>query len=46
MDVSELETLAWQRARTRRVIEMCAAVVSGGVLVTMVTIFYRILIRS
>lgn len=46
MDVSELETLAWQRARTRRLIEMGAAIVSGGVLVTMVTIFYRILTRT
>jgi hypothetical protein len=46
MDVSELENLAWQRARMRRVLETCAAIVSTGVLVTMVTIFYRILIRS
>ncbi len=46
MDVSELENLAWQRARTRRFLETCAAVVSTGVLVTMVTIFYRILMRS
>lgn len=46
MDVSELETQAWQRARMRRMMEMCAAILSGGVLVTMFTVFYRILTRS
>ncbi len=45
MDVSEFETEAWQRARTRKLIELGAAILSGGVLVTMVTIFYRILTR-
>jgi hypothetical protein len=41
-----METLAWQRARTRRFLETCAAILSGGVLVVMVTIFYRILTRT
>lgn len=45
MDVSEMETEAWHRARTRRFIELGAAILSGGLLVTMVTIFYRILTR-
>lgn len=43
MDVSEFETEAWQRARVRKMIELGAAILSGGLLVTMVTIFYRIL---
>ncbi len=43
MDVSEFETEAWNRARTRKLIELGAAVVSCGVLVTLVTVFYRIL---
>lgn len=43
MDVSELEIAAWSRARTRRLLELGAAILSCGVLATMVTIFYSIL---
>jgi hypothetical protein len=43
--VSEFETEAWNRARTRRIMELAAAILSGGVLVTMVTVFYSILTR-
>ncbi len=43
--MSEAETEAWNRARTRRIIELLAAIASGGILVTMVTVFYSILSR-
>jgi hypothetical protein len=43
--VSDFETEAWNRARTRRIVELLAAIASGGILVTMVTIFYSILTR-
>ena len=46
MDVSELESQAWHRARTRKLIELGAAILSCGLLVTVVTVCYRILIRS
>jgi hypothetical protein len=45
MDVSEMETEAWHRARTRRLMELGAAILSGGLLVAMVTVFYSILTR-
>jgi hypothetical protein len=45
MDVSELETLAWHRARIRRLMEAGAAVLSAGLLAGMVTVFYSILTR-
>ncbi len=45
MDVSELETLAWHRARMRRLIEAGAAVLSTGLLAVLVTVFYSILTR-
>jgi len=43
--VTNFETEAWNRARTRRIIELIAAIASGGLLVTMVTVFYSILTR-
>jgi hypothetical protein len=43
--VSDFDTQAWNRARTRRILELLAAIASGGVLVTMVTVFYQILSR-
>jgi len=43
--VSDFETEAWNRARTRRILELLAAIASGGILVTMVTVFYQILTR-
>ena len=43
--MTNFETEAWNRARTRRIIELLAAIASGGVLVTMVTVFYSILSR-
>jgi hypothetical protein len=43
--VSDAETEAWNRARTRRVIEIFAAIASGGILITMVCVFYSILTR-
>jgi len=43
--VSDFETEAWNRVRTRRIIELLAAIASGGILVTMVTVFYQILSR-
>jgi hypothetical protein len=43
--MSDFETEAWNRARTRRIIEVCAAIASGGLLVTMLTVFYSILTR-
>jgi hypothetical protein len=43
--VSDFETEAWNRARTRKILEVVAAVASGGILVTMVTVFYQILSR-
>jgi hypothetical protein len=43
MDASELETLAWHRARIRRLLEAGAAVLSAGFLAAMVTVFYSIL---
>lgn len=43
MDFSELENQAWQRARTRKLIELGAAILSCGLLVTVVTVCYRIL---
>ncbi|HVV17032.1 MAG TPA: hypothetical protein VHH90_07495 [Polyangia bacterium] len=45
MDVSEMETLAWHRARMRRLLEAGAAVLSAGLLAAMVTVFYTILTR-
>ena len=43
--MTNFETEAWNRARTRRIIELIAAIASGGLLVTMVTVFYSILTR-
>jgi len=43
--VSNFETEAWNRARTRRIIELLAAIASGGLLVMMVSVFYSILTR-
>lgn len=45
MDVSELESQAWHRARARKMIELAAAILSCGLLVTVVTVCYRILTR-
>jgi hypothetical protein len=43
--VSQSETEAWNRARNRRILELVAAIASGGVLVTMLAVFYSILSR-
>ena len=40
-----METLAWHRARMRRLLEAGAAVLSAGLLATLVTVFYSILTR-
>lgn len=40
-----METMAWHRARMRRLLEAGAAVLSAGFLVTLVTVFYSILTR-
>jgi hypothetical protein len=45
MQVSDLETLAWQRARKHKLIELGAAIVAGGGLVVMLVVFYSILTR-
>jgi len=43
--VSESETIAWNRARRGRLIELGAAIVAGGGLIAMVVVFYTILTR-
>jgi hypothetical protein len=43
--VSEAETVAWNRARRGRFIELGAAIVAGGGLVVMFVVFYTILTR-
>jgi hypothetical protein len=45
MQVSEAETLAWNRARRGRLIELGAAIMAAGGLVVMVVVFYTILTR-
>jgi hypothetical protein len=45
MQVSEAETLAWNRARRGRLIELAAASAAGGGLVALVVVFYTILTR-
>jgi hypothetical protein len=45
MQVSDLETQAWQRARRNKLIELGAALVAGGGLVVMLVVFYSILTR-
>ncbi len=40
-----METLAWHRARMRRLLEAGAAVLSAGLLATLVMVFYSILTR-
>lgn len=45
MQVSDLETQAWHRARKHRLIELGAAIVAGSGLVVMVMVFYSILTR-
>lgn len=45
MQVSEAETLAWNRARRTRLIELAAAIAAGGGLIAMVMVFYTILTR-
>ena len=44
-DVSDAETIAWQRARRGRRLELAAAIVAGSGLVTMLVVFYSILTR-
>jgi hypothetical protein len=43
--VSEAETIAWNRARRGRLLELAAAIVAGGGLVVMFMVFYTILTR-
>jgi hypothetical protein len=43
--VSEAETIAWNRARRSRWLELGAAIVAGSGLVTMLVVFYTILSR-
>lgn len=43
--MSEAETIAWQRARRGRWLELAAAIVAASGLVTMVVVFYSILTR-
>jgi hypothetical protein len=43
--VSDTETIAWQRARRSRRLELAAAIVAGSGLVTMLVVFYSILTR-
>jgi hypothetical protein len=45
MAVSEAETLAWQRARRSRRLEVVAAIFAGGVVIVMLEVFYSILSR-
>ncbi|HVV53553.1 MAG TPA: hypothetical protein VHO06_28105 [Polyangia bacterium] len=43
--MSDLETLAWQRARRHRLIELGAAIVAGSGLVVLFAVFCSILTR-
>jgi hypothetical protein len=43
--VSDAETIAWQRARRGRRLELVAAIMAGSGLVTLVAVFYSILSR-
>jgi len=43
--VSQAETIAWNRARRRGLIELAAAIVAAGGVVVMVAVFYTILTR-
>jgi hypothetical protein len=43
--LSETETIAWNRARRSRRLELGAAIVAASGLVTMLVIFYNILSR-
>jgi hypothetical protein len=43
--VSQAETLAWNRARRSRMIELAVAIASGGGLIALVVVFYTILTR-
>jgi hypothetical protein len=45
MQVSEAETLAWNRARKNRLLELAAAIAAGGGLIALVMVFYTILTR-
>jgi hypothetical protein len=45
MQVSESETLAWNRARRNHFIELAAAIAAGGGLIALVFVFYTILTR-
>jgi hypothetical protein len=45
MHVSEAETLAWNRARRSRMIELAVAIGAGGGLIALVVVFYTILTR-
>ena len=45
MQVSEAETLAWNRARRGRLLELAAAIAAGSGLVALVVVFYTILTR-
>jgi hypothetical protein len=45
MQVSDLESQAWQRARKHKFIELGAAIVAGSGLVVMLVVFYSILTR-
>jgi len=41
--MSDAETMAWQRARRNRRLELAAAIVAGTGLIVMVVVFYSIL---
>ena len=43
--MSDAETMAWQRARRSRRLELVAAIVAASGLVVMLVVFYSILTR-
>ncbi len=43
--MSDTETMAWQRARRSRRLELAAAIVAGSGLIVMLVVFYTILSR-